>query len=349
MSSDFTILIGTIGDGMWRSNDGGTSFARPRGLNSVDMLVKGFGVDPFDPHHVIAGMGLVATPYSDWVATRFPLHQSFDGGETWTPIETFEPQREVWRITFDPTTRGRWFVGTRPAGIYRTEDGGASFEELPIDASDFCPGIGLTRITSITLHPDDPAQIFATVEIGGVRRSLDGGDTWDVVMDNLDTPPPNGAVYGEHGRTDCHYSRISVGDPDVVVVSTPDGLYSSDDVGKTWANYPVPQVFPKQYHRDIAIKLDDPNTIFVGVGDDVGGQYGAVVLTRDRGATWEVPELPDDLNAPIWCFAQHPSDPDTIVACTHQGMLFGTRDAGRTWTKYRREFTEVRQISWLPN
>jgi photosystem II stability/assembly factor-like uncharacterized protein len=348
MAKDFTILVGTIGDGMWRSSDGGETFVRPQGLNSVDMLVKGFAVDPFDPLHVVAGMGLVATPYSRFVATPFPLHQSFDGGASWEPIESFEPKVEVWRITFDPATPGRYFVGTRPAAIHRTKDGGASFDQVPVATSDYCRGIGLTRITSITLHPDDPDTIFATVEIGGVRRSLDGGDTWDEVMTDLRAPVPNGAVYGEEGRADCHYSRISVGDPDLVLVSTPDGLYASDDVGTTWVDYPLKQIFPSQYHRDIAVKLDDPDTIFVGVGDDVGGSDGAVLVTRDRGATWEAADLPDVCNSPVWCFAQHPSDPDVVLACTHQGMLFGSEDGGRSWAKYQREFTEVRQMCWLP-
>jgi photosystem II stability/assembly factor-like uncharacterized protein len=349
MASDFTILVGTIGDGMWRSTDGGKSFVRPMGLNSVDMLVKGLAVDPHDPLHVVAGMGLVATPYSDFVGTPFPLHQSFDGGATWTPIETFLPKVEVWRISFDPTTAGRWFVGTRPAAIHRTEDGGGSFEKLPVETDDFCRGIGLTRITSITLHPTDPATMVASVEIGGLRRSLDGGDSWEEVMADIEAPLADDAVFGVDGRRDCHYSRISTGDPDLVLVSTPDGLYASDDVGKTWANFPVRRDFASQYHRDIAIKLDDPDTIFVGVGDHTQGEHGGVVITRDRGASWETANLPDDCNSPIWAFAQHPADPDIILACTHQGMLFGSEDAGRTWTKYRREFTEVRQICWLPN
>ena len=85
------------------------------------------------------------------------------------------------------------------------------------------------------------------------------------------------------------------------------------------------------------------------MGDDVGGWDGAVLVTRDRGATWEAADLPDVCNSPIWCFAQHPSDPGVILACTHQGMLFGSEDGGHTWAKYRREFTEVRQMCWLPS
>lgn len=353
MTKDFTILVGTIGDGMWRSTDGGASFSRPKTrhggpYNTVDTLVKGLAVDPHDPAHVVAGMGFNATPYSPVVGSVHAIIESFDGGATWAPLTGFPHQMEVWRFAFDPNVPGRWFVGTRPAGLFRTEDAGATFEALPLETDTFCRGIGLTRITSISLDPEDSDVMLVTVEIGGVHRSLDGGDSWERVMTNIASPPPNAGVWGEDGRSDCHYGRFLVGEPATLVVSTPDGLYASDDVGKTWADFPVSQTFPAQYHRDIAVKLDDHDTILVATGDGVAGQDGAIQITRDRGRTWEVAELPDECNSPIWCFAQHADDPDTIVACTHLGMLFGSTDAGRTWTKYRREFTEVRVICWLP-
>ena len=354
MPKDFTIVVGTIGDGLWRSTDAGASFGRPQNqlggpYNTVDTLVKGLAVDPHDPAHVVAGMGFNATPYSAVVGSVHGIIESFDGGATWTPLVGFPHQVEVWRFAFDPHVPGRYFVGTRPAGLFRTEDGGVTFEKLPLETDVFCRGIGLTRVTSISFHPDDTRTMFTTVEIGGVHRSLDGGDTWERVMTNLAGPIPNGNVFGEDGRNDCHFARILGGDPTIVLVSTPDGLYVSEDVGTTWSDYLVNQTFPAQYHRDIAVKLDDPDTIFVGTGDGVAGQEGAIQITRDRGRTWETAALPDECNSPVWCFAQHPSDPETILGCTHLGMLFGSTDGGHTWTKYRREFTEVRVICWLPN
>jgi photosystem II stability/assembly factor-like uncharacterized protein len=353
MGSDYTIVVGTIGDGLWRSTDGGASFGRPRNTagrpyNTVDTLVKGLAVDPHDAAHVVAGMGFNATPYSPVVGSSHAIIESHDGGATWVPLLGFPHQVEVWRFAFDPNVPGRWFVGTRPGAIYRTEDAGATFERLALDVDVYCRGIGLTRITSISINPDDTNIILTTVEIGGVHLSLDGGDTWDQVMTNIASPPPNGAVYGEVGRLDCHYGRFLSGAPGTMLVSTPDGLYASDDVGKTWADYPIKQTFPEQYHRDIAVKIDDQDTIFVATGDGVAGQEGAVQITRDRGRNWETAELPDVCNSPVWAIAQHPSDPETIVACTHLGMLFGSTDAGRSWTKFRREFTEVRVICWLP-
>jgi photosystem II stability/assembly factor-like uncharacterized protein len=340
MSKEFTILVGTVGNGIWRSTDGGKSFGGVRGISGLDLVVRGFGVDPHDPQHVIVGTGLGVTPYG--------LHESFDGGGSFAPVEAFD-RIEAWRITFDPSTPGRYFVGTRPSAIYRTEDAGKSFEKLNVDLAPTCPAVQIPRVTSITIHPNEPSTILVSVEVDGVRRSLDGGDTWEQVMNNIETPVPNGQVYGPDGRMDCHFSGISVGDPDLFLVSTPDGVYQSDDSGKTWSDFVVKQNFPLQYHREFAIKLDDPNTIFQGVGEFVNGQEGAMQRTRDRGATWDTVELPDECNSPVWCFGQHKSDPNTIVACTHKGMLFGTEDGGETWTKFRREFSEVRGICWLPN
>jgi photosystem II stability/assembly factor-like uncharacterized protein len=208
--------------------------------------------------------------------------------------------------------------------------------------------VGIPRVTSISISPSDPRLIFATAEVDGVRRSQDGGDTWETVMDNIESPLPNGNVYGEIGRIDCHYSAISPGRPERVFVSTPDGVYESDDGGGTWSDVPVRQSFAQQYHREIAVKLDEPSVLFQGTGEWVCGQEGALQISRDRGQTWVVADFPDECNSPVWCFAQHLSDAERVLACTHKGMLFSTDDGGQTWQKVRREFSEVRGMAWTP-
>jgi photosystem II stability/assembly factor-like uncharacterized protein len=339
MPDNKTVIVGTVGNGIWRSQDGGKTFGGVRGIADLDLVVRGFGVDPHNPGHVVAGVqpGVVKTS----------LFESFDSGAHWAPVPG-SPEHETWRVTFDPAVPGRYFVGTCPAGLYRTDDGGESFKELDATLASECPEVRVPRITSIVVYPDDTSVIFATVEVDGLRRSTDGGDTWQQIMTNISTPVQNAAVYGQRSLLDCHFSAISVGDPRLVLVSTPDGLYASEDLGETWADFPLPQVFPTQYHRELAVKLDDPDTLFQGVGDAVNGQQGALLRSTDRGARWDRVELPDECNSPVWCFAQHPSDPDWILAATHKGMLFGTVDGGATWSKFRREFSEIRGMCWLP-
>jgi photosystem II stability/assembly factor-like uncharacterized protein len=339
MLGSCTILVGTVGNGIWRSDNSGTTFGGVRGISDLDLVVRGFGVDPHRRGHVVAGVkpGLIDAS----------LFESDDNGASWTAVAA-SPSEEVWRVTFDPVTPGRYFVGTCPAALYRTDDSGASFTKLEVTLASECPDVRVPRITSIVISPDDVNVMFATVEVDGVRRSTDGGNTWDQVMTNIATPVQNAQVFGERGRGDCHFSAISTGDRRLVLVSTPDGLYASEDLGESWADLPLPQVFPTQYHREMAVKFDDPATIFQGVGDAVNGQEGALLRTRDRGKSWDRVALPDECNSPVWCFAQHPSDPDLLLTATHKGMLFGTGDGGSTWMKYRREFSEIRGICWLP-
>ncbi len=53
-------------------------------------------------------------------------------------------------------------------------------------------------------------------------------------------------------------------------------------------------------------------------------------------------------NSPIWG-SQHPADPGLIIACSHYGELYKSENAGDSWSKIGREFTEIRAVSWTPN
>ena len=347
MTCDFTLLVGTVGHGLFRSEDGGQSFDWiNKGVSCNEVTVRGLAVDPLDARHVLMATAIFDTGMPS-LGTPYGLHESFDGGATWKPIESFKGI-ECWRIAFDMQRPSCYYVGTRPAAIYRTDDG-KTFEKLPTNWPSTCRGIGLPRVTSINIHPADSDFLFVSVEIGGFYRSLDGGNSWERVLHDVDTPPPNGAVFGKGGREDGHYSVISRGDPDLVIASTPDGSYASADRGKTWALLPVLQVFPQQYHHDLAVKLDHPNTLFYGVGDDTVGGQGALLRTKNRGVSWEAAKFPEPCNSPIWSICQHRSNLARIVTCTHYGMVFCSEDAGDTWRKIPREFTETRAICWVPN
>jgi photosystem II stability/assembly factor-like uncharacterized protein len=111
----------------------------------------------------------------------------------------------------------------------------------------------------------------------------------------------------------------------------------------------VQQHFPLPYCRAITLKADNPNVVFVANGDGAAGETGTVQRSKDRGHTWETRPLPVVPNTPIWTFATHIANPDLLLTCSHYGQVFVSEDAGDSWRKVRREFSEIRALAWVPN
>ena len=93
----------------------------------------------------------------------------------------------------------------------------------------------------------------------------------------------------------------------------------------------------------------NPAVLFVATGDGALGSTGAIQRSKDGGQSWQVLPLPVEPNSPIWSFATHPANPDRILACSHYGEIFASEDAGDSWVKLRREFSEIRALAWTPN
>jgi photosystem II stability/assembly factor-like uncharacterized protein len=104
-----------------------------------------------------------------------------------------------------------------------------------------------------------------------------------------------------------------------------------------------------RYCRGIAVKADNPNVLFVANGDAASGEAGALQRSKDHGRTWETLPLPVVPNTPIWTFAMNSADPDLMLTCSHYGQVFVSEDAGDSWRKVRREFSEIRALAWVPN
>jgi len=101
--------------------------------------------------------------------------------------------------------------------------------------------------------------------------------------------------------------------------------------------------------KALALKADDPNVLFVATGDGALGSTGAIQRSRDGGRNWQMLPLPVEPNSPIWAFAVHRADPQRVLACSHYGEVFASNDAGDSWVKLRREFSEIRALAWTPS
>ena len=322
MTKNITLCVGTIGAGLWRSPDGGDSWDRAKGIWE-DARVFGVTTDPKDPDIVFAG-------------TDDGLFRSQDKGKSFQRMDSLMNSLHVWKIAVDPVDSDVVFAGTCPSALFRSFDGGQQWEKLTVDLAETCPNVRLPRVTALEVDPSDHNIVWAGIEVDGVRRSLDGGNTWTRINGGLNDP-------------DIHGMAVSAGRPKTVLTSTPREIFASTDTGESWQRLEIGNHFSLPHCREIVVKKNDPNVIFAAGGDSFAGSAGNIQRSKDLGQTWETVPLPVEPNTPIWAFATHAADPALILACSHYGEIYSSFDGGDHWDKLRREFTEIRGFAWIPN
>jgi photosystem II stability/assembly factor-like uncharacterized protein len=343
MSDDFTLVVGTVGSGVFHTADGGNSWTHskmpiPYGPWSVWVEVRCVALSTHDPRFVLAG-------------SHIGLNRSSDGGRSFEFVRAPFDNRQIWSAAVHPEQPDTFFVGIAPfdneCPLWRTNDGGKNWTTAGLRIDPFNKINGAIHVTGIAFHPQDPKKIFCTIEVGGLFRSSDGGDTW-VKLGPLGDSPLD---------SDIHNLTITANGS--LFATSPMGLYRSADDGETFTSHrfdefgaadPIAASYGVTgYARGITFNHASPNTIYVGIGDNTPGVTGAIMISRDDGISWSKAALPVPPNSHIYCIASHPANPDRVVAATIYGYLYISEDGGATWNKHRREFGEIRGLAWLPS
>ena len=201
------------GEGLWRSGDGGRTWRVVREPDQAPRVVAiaTAGADP-RTQTVYAGVNQGCAR-----GTPAPALVSTDGGFNWRELP--EPVTDVAAFAVDPrSARTVYAVGC--AGAFRSADAGATWEELR--------GVRLENYdpAQIAIAPSDPQTLYISYasEGGtvGVRRSTDGGTTWQ------DANPP-GNIIGPLALA------VDSTDAAVAFLSTTTGLYKTTNGGRAWA------------------------------------------------------------------------------------------------------------------
>jgi photosystem II stability/assembly factor-like uncharacterized protein len=324
-----TIYLGHSSGGLYASRDGGLVFTaifhegRSTSIGAV-------AVAPSDPKVLYLGTG-EGFPRNT-AALGDGVFVSTDAGKHWR-YSGLSDSQHVAKIAVDPTNprvalvaaMGPEFTPGGQRGIYRTEDGGATWQRvLYVNAT--------TGGSDVAFDPAHPAIALAGTfdylrlpwhfrggGVGsGLYRSTDGGRTWKRLTNAALHDGLPGGVINRVGFS------ISANHANVVfaIVPTSRGmLYRSDDGGVTWRLVDADQdlVFRPFYFSQVRVDPDNPKRVWI--------VSGGLRLSTDGGKTFHSVEAGGD-NHDLWI---DPRDPQRVLLGSDMGFDI-SYDAGRTWS-----------------
>jgi photosystem II stability/assembly factor-like uncharacterized protein len=328
-----TIVVGTVGQSIMRSEDNGQTWMRigPRRGFAYEASVRTIAMHPREHKILFAG-------------TERGLYRSEDAGANWRYLDSTLNPYYVWALAIDPMNPDVMFAGTgtpTPAMIFRSKDGGRSWEQRPVEIAATCEAVGTPRVTGIAVDPIEPNNVWAGLEVDGARHSSDAGETWSIVEATE--------------RRDIHGVAVTAGPPRAVFIVVNREIYASTDNGRTWEPLEMQKRLPWDYPRKEnylrAVAVDPGNTkrILLGFGDFTPGSSGAIAASEDLGRSWRLLPLPAEPNSSMWTFGVNADDPQTIFAASRYGYLYRSDDGGASWAKLRRELSEIAAVCWVGN
>ncbi len=243
-----TLFIGAASGGVWKSEDGGTTFKPVFDKQSVQSI-GALALDPSNPQVVWAGSGESWTRNS--VSIGDGIYKSTDGGETWTNMGLPKSER-ITQIVVHPKNGnivyacapGALWSDSADRGLYKTSDGGKTWVQI-------LKGTNLsTGCSSIALDPANPDRVIAglwdfrrkgwTFRSGGegpdvasgsaMMVSSNGGGSWAP----LEASTAKGLPKGPWGRVEVAFAPSNPKRIYAFVENTRSALFVSDDGGRSW-------------------------------------------------------------------------------------------------------------------
>jgi photosystem II stability/assembly factor-like uncharacterized protein len=241
------------------------------------------------------------------------------------------------------------FVVAFPGGEALANDTGKSESRLNAETfrglalRNIGPALKSGRIADLVIHPSDESIWYAAVASGGIWKSANAGTTWTPIFDDqasysigcLATDPGNPNVIWAGTGEDVGSRHVAFGD----------GIYRTDDGGKTWQNMGLQE---SEHIARIIVSAEDSDVVYVAAQGPLwskGGDRG-FFKTTDGGESWKK-TLGDDEWTGVTDIVVDPRDPKRIYAATWQrhrnvaaymgggpkSGIYRSDDGGETWKK----------------
>ena len=338
LDDPFVYYFGAAHGGVWKTTDAGMNWRNVSDDFFEFPAVGALDVSFSDSDVIYVGTG--EGVQRQFISPGDGVYKSVDGGDTWINVGLKET-RHIARIRIHPrdanivyvAAMGDMFGPNADRGIYRTRDGGETWEQILYKGE-------TTGGVDLTIDPKDPDVIIASMNhhvtypwdeesggpTSGLFKSTDGGDTWTDITHNPGMPK------GMVGKicvsiSPAQSSRVYAF---IEADGGEGGIYRSDDGGSTWqrAHYdPGKMEIPNSYNY-ITADTQDPDVVYI---QPIVG----LLKSTDAGQTFEEVSMPNWDPHALWI---DPNNSRRMIEGGDGGASV-TMNGGESWSSLNNQPT----------
>jgi photosystem II stability/assembly factor-like uncharacterized protein len=315
---------------------------------------------------------LYASQNTGWFGQM--LQRSDDGGQTWEAVSnefkyegvpgthkwydgTQHPWefKRIWHLEPSLTDADTVYAGAEDAALFKTVDGGRSWQELPglrgVKGDLWQPGAGGMCVHTIVLDPKNPDRMFVAISAAGVFRTDDSGHSWKPVNQGLKSPWELPDPEAEVGHC-VHRIALHAAEPNTLFMQKHWDVMRSDNAGDSWSE--VSGDLPSDFGFPIQVHAHEPQTIYVVPIKSDSEHFlpdGKLRVYRSRsgGNDWEaltkgLPQKDCYVNVLRDAMAVDALDPCGVYFGTTGGQVYVSAENGDSWSPIVRDLPAVLSV-----